>query len=40
VIDAPRIVFVVGAAAADGLLVWWALARFKPKPSKDEGRRY
>jgi hypothetical protein len=35
-----QIVFIVGAAVAGGLLIWWALERFKPKANKDKGRRY
>jgi uncharacterized integral membrane protein len=40
VVGVGQIVFVLGAAVAGGLLVWWAYARFMPKRKKNGRRRY
>jgi hypothetical protein len=35
-----HVVFVIGACAAGGLLVWWALAKLAQRKHGDKGRRY
>jgi DNA-binding transcriptional regulator of glucitol operon len=35
-----HVIFVIGACAAAGLLVWWAWAKFVRRTHRDKGRRY
>jgi hypothetical protein len=34
------VLFIIGACAAAGLLVWWGLAKLGRRTQGDKGRRY